>query len=54
MKAQKGNVRSQKFVERAKGGNSRVWSIGSEGELRYKGTLYVPNDMREEVLKVLH
>lgn len=31
-----------------------MWSIGSNGELRYKEKLFIPKDMREEVLKELH
>lgn len=52
--AQRDNARSQKFVARANEGNTRVWTVGSEEELRYKGRLYVPKDMREEVSKELH
>ena len=54
MEAQKGNARSQKFIKRAEEGNTRVWEIGSNGELLYKGRLYVLKVMREDVLKKLH
>lgn len=51
---QKGDTRSHKFVARAKEGNTLVWSIGSDGELRYKGRFFVSKDMRYELLKELH
>ncbi|WP_375651358.1 integrase zinc binding domain-containing protein, partial [Bartonella sp. OT172YNZD] len=35
-------------------GQSNVWSIGKQKELRYRGRLYVPTDMREVVMKELH
>lgn len=54
MEAQKENTRSQKFMERARQGETMVGTIGSNGELRYKGLLYVPKIMRENVLKELH
>ena len=54
MEAQKNNARSKKFMERARRGETNVWSIGTNGELRYRGRLYVPKVMRNEVLKDLH
>lgn len=54
IESQKGNIRSQKFIDRANRGESIVWTVGTEGELRKRGRLYVPKAMREEVLRDLH
>ena len=51
---QQGNPRTQKFVNKAIRGKSNVWSLGNQNELRYRDRLYVPTEMREEVLKELH
>ena len=52
--SQQGNPRTHKFVKKAIRGRSNVWSLGNQNELRYRGRLYVPTEMREEVLKELH
>ena len=54
IQSQQGNARSEKFIGRALSGESVVWSVGDRGELRYRGRLYVPTSMKEEVLKQLH
>lgn len=54
MEAQKGNMHSQKFVDRAIREETTVWTVGTKGELRYRGRLYVPKAIREEVLRDLH
>ena len=54
IQSQQGNARTQKFVNKAIRGKSNVWSLGNQNELRYRDRLYVPTEMREEVLKELH
>ena len=54
IQSQQGNPRTQKFVAKATRGKSNVWSLGAQNELRYRGRLYVPTEMRDEVLKELH
>lgn len=46
VEAQKENARSHKFMKRARRGETTVWTIGPNGELRYGGRLYVPKGMR--------
>ena len=54
IQSQQGNARTQKFVNKAIRGKSNVGSLGNQNELRYRDRLYVPTEMREEVLKELH
>ena len=54
IRSQQGNTRAQKLVARATKGKSKVWSLGTKNDLRYRSRLYVPTEMREEVLKELH
>ena len=54
IQSQQGNPRTQKFVTKAIRGKSNVWSLGAQNELKYRGRLYVPTEMRDEVLKELH
>ncbi|WP_227642606.1 hypothetical protein, partial [Klebsiella pneumoniae] len=51
IQSQQGNSRTQRFLERANRGKSKVWTIGTQNELRYRGRLYIPTVMREIVLK---
>ena len=53
IQSQQGNPRTRKFVARATKGKSNVWSLGTQNELRHRGRLYVPTEMRNEVLKEL-
>ncbi|MGI4568737.1 Ty3/Gypsy family RNase HI domain-containing protein, partial [Klebsiella pneumoniae] len=54
IESQQGNRRAQKFLEKAYSGKSDIWSVGKQNELRHRGRLYVPTEMRDEVLKELH
>lgn len=51
IEAQKENAKSQKFIDKTLIGESVGWSVGTEGELRYRGRLYFPKAMRDEVLR---
>ncbi|XP_058070929.1 uncharacterized protein LOC131219964 [Magnolia sinica] len=56
IEAQEGDELFKKMKERAKNDVKSEWRVGTDGRLRYRGRLYVPNlqGLQKEVLNAAH